>query len=264
MHVQDALGRLVLDARGLTFASPLELTGLVAHAHAAANRGEIVEVLTPADRDVAAYLERMDVLRHLSDRAFLCDAPPSGPRLDRTAHLAEVTHVTADTAEMLIDRIGRMIFEHLDPSLRKAAFFGVGELVDNATSHGSSEPGAFAAAQLYSGRTSTYAGMEFAICDTGIGVLAHLRRNSRYEHLQDPPAALACALQPGVSGTSDPRGYGLHDLLATSDGYVRLVLRSENGIASVVARPGQGTRTQAVDWADPVPGTWAWLRVRNP
>lgn len=264
MRGQEAPGRLVLDARGLTFASPLELTGLVAHAHAAAHHGELVEVLTPADRNVASYLERMDVIGHLADRAFVRDAPPGAPRFDRITQLTEVTHVTTHTADVFIDRLSRMIFDYLDPALRKAAFFGVGELVDNAISHGSSEPGAFAAAQLYSGRTSTYAGMEFAICDTGVGVLSHLRRNPRYEHLHDAPAALACALQPGVSGTNDPRGYGLHDLLSTNDGYVRLVLRSGAGIASVVARPSHGARPQAVDWADPVPGTWAWLRVRNP
>jgi hypothetical protein len=264
IHHPEDTGTLVLDTRQLSFVSPLELTGLVASAHVAAQAGKIVEVMLPDDWKVTAYLERMDVIKRLEGHAFLAGTPPEALRFDRATVLIEVTHVSALNAEEFTTRLGRMIHAHLDPTLRKAAFVGVGELIDNATTHGGSPTGAFAAAQLYSGTTSGYAGMEFAICDTGVGVLSHLRGNADHHHLRSAPAALAHALKPGVTGTAEPRGYGLHDLLSTNDGYVRLIMRSGNGFASVVARPGGGARRHDVAFADPVPGTWAWLRVRNP
>ncbi len=51
-------GDLVIDARRLVFAGPLELAGTVALAHAARVRGQKTTLLTPTDPNVTGYLQR--------------------------------------------------------------------------------------------------------------------------------------------------------------------------------------------------------------
>jgi hypothetical protein len=120
-------------------------------------------------------------------------------------------------------------------------------------------------AQAYSGRTTGARRLEVAVCDTGIGVLAHLRRNPAYQHLYNCAQALECALKPGVTGTRDQvRGNGLPDLLRlsrhTSAG--RLILRSGDGLARVGKRQNIAT-TQCWPTRTPITGAWAWLRIRS-
>jgi hypothetical protein len=91
-------------------------------------------------------------------------------------------------------------------------------------------------------------GMEFAVRETGVGVLAHLRRNPQHHDLTSATTALEGALAPGVTGIDEVRGNGLHDLFKISrDGrYSRLVLRSGDGIANVVAQCWSRTRPQGL------------------
>jgi hypothetical protein len=266
VHRADYQGALVLDARSLTFASPLDLAAMEALAHSAAASGFATRVITPSDSSVTSYLERMDVLARLPAGHEVHGPVPHGQaRTDRSDALIEVMHVSASTEQDLVDRVGRVAFAHLAPAIRTLAFQSIGELIDNAVSHGVSDIGAFAAAQTYTGATTGRRGMEFAICDNGVGVLDHLRRRRRYRYLRTSTAALRRALRPGVTGTDDKRGNGLADLfnVAESGGYARLVLRSGDGLASVVV--GQHDRRRHyVTTADRIPGTWAWLRVRYP
>jgi hypothetical protein len=265
VHRRDHEGTLVLDARKLLFASPLDLAASVAMAHSAAAVGVATLFMAPEDLSVTSYLERMDVFRWLPSGHEVRGATPALPRFDRSDVLAEVVPVSSTNSQNLVERVGRMAFAHLDPAVHRLAFQGIGELIDNAVSHGSSEIGAFASAQTYTGATSSHRGMEFAICDTGIGVLDHLRRNPEHRDLGDASTALRHALMPGVTGTTERRGYGLHDLfkITGNGGYVRLVLRSGDGLASIVALREE-RRPLYVEAADPIPGTWAWLRVRYP
>jgi hypothetical protein len=161
--------------------------------------------------------------------------------------------------------VGRLTSEQFVAGVAALAFRAAGELIDNAASHGHSQIGAFLCAQTYTGATSRRPGFEFAVCDTGIGVLAHLRGNPDYLDIPDSPTALACALKQGVSGTGEKRGNGLTDLLQfTQDGGVgRLVIRSEDGIASVAQRRHNRRDVYAATTAH-ITGTWAWLRVRFP
>jgi hypothetical protein len=257
-------GWVVLDARRLRFACPLDLAGMVALAWTAATDARIA-LVAPCDGSVASYLQRMDVLRQLPDGCEVDGRVPDGQRTDRSQVLLEVCQVSADTVESLVGRAGRMIAAHYDSGVRGPLFRGVGELIDNAASHGASPSGAFMAAQAYSGRASGRPGLEFAVCDTGIGVLAHLRRNPAHRHLFDDRRALVEALRPGVTGTDEPRGNGLPDLLNVTNntGIARFVLRSGTGIANVVAHRAGQVITPATS-APRVPGTWAWLRVRYP
>jgi hypothetical protein len=265
VHHADHRGALVLDARNLAFASPLELVAMTTLARYGATRGATTSVLPPRDPSVASYLERMDVFASLSPDCEVLGDVPLQVRTDRSDTLVEVLPVSAGSERVLVDRVGRLAFTYLDPGIRHLAFQGVGELIDNAISHGASDIGAFAAVQTYTGATTGRRGMEFAICDTGIGILEHLRGKRRYRYLRTASSALRHALRPGVTGTRDKRGNGLADLFKITDGggYARLVLRSGDGLASVVARQ-HDRRLHYVTTADPIPGTWAWLRVRNP
>lgn len=256
--------RLVLDARKLTFACPLELAGIVTLAHAAPHQD--VLLITPCDQNVASYLERMDVLRHLPQRVRVEGGLSIGRRKDLSDRLLEVVPLARqDAADDVAMRVGQMIKNHYDPALQTLVFQAVGELIDNAVSHGASPLGAFAAAQTYTGRTSGRQGLEFAVCDTGVGVLAHLRRNPRHRDLRAANAALARALDAGVTGTEEERGHGLADLwrVTRHGGVARLLLRSANGVANVVAnRVERRGFSLATDTG--VTGTWAWLRVTSP
>jgi hypothetical protein len=265
VHPQDHQDELVLDARKLTFVSPLDLSAMVALAHSAAARGIKTTLIAPEDPDVACYLERMNVVANLPPGSSVSGVIPVQGRVDRTAFLVEVLPVSSGTVKGLEDHVGQVVLGHLDAPAGRLAFGSIGELIDNAVSHGASELGAFAAAQAYTGRTTGRRGVEFAICDTGIGILEHLRRNPRYHDLRTDRAALVQAMRPGVTGTDDRRGNGLADLfnITESAGYTRLVLRSGRGLASVVARQ-HDRRRRDVEAADRISGTWAWLRVRYP
>jgi hypothetical protein len=258
-------GCLVLDARRLRFASPMDLAATVALAHTAAAKGKRISFRMPQDADVASYLQRMDVIKHLPAGAVVEGSPQMGQRTDCSLVLLEVSLLSPATVEDLVTRVGQLTAAHFGAGIAGLVFRGIGELIDNAVSHGHSRLGAFLSAQAYTGATSGHPGLEFAVCDTGIGVLAHLRGNPKYAHTPDALNALACALQPGVTGTNEPRGYGLADLLQITrgGGLGRLVLRSGDGIASVVLRR-QGPR-EAYGTAIPATeGTWAWLRARFP
>lgn len=258
-------GWIVLDARRLIFACPLDLAGIVAMARVAAASGARVGLLAPCDAGVASYLQRMDVVRQLPAGSEIDGRLPDQQRADRSRVLLEVSPVSAGTVEGIVARAGRMIAAKFESGIRGLVFTAVGELIDNAASHGASEQGAFMAAQAYTGRISGRRGLEFAVCDTGIGVLAHLRCNPAHRHLPDASSALAKALEPGVTGTGDQRGHGLADLLQVTraGGVARLVMRSGNGIASIVVRrlDRHATHTESTP---AVAGTWAWLRVRYP
>ena len=265
VHLGDHPDQLVLDARMLKFASPLDLAAMVTLAHSADARGFKTTLIAPEDPDVARYLERMNVLANLPPGSSVSGFVPIQTRADRAAFLVEVMPVSSVTVRNLENHVGRVVLDHLDAPAARLAFGSIGELIDNAVSHGTSELGAFAAAQAYTGRTTGRRGVEFAICDTGVGVLKHLRRNPQYHDLQNDRAALVHAMRPGVTGTDDRRGNGLADLLSATDtsGYTRLVLRSGWGLASVVARQ-HDRRRRDVEAADRIRGTWAWLRVRYP
>jgi hypothetical protein len=257
-------GWLVLDARRLLFACPLDLSAMVALAHTAAQDVRIA-LVAPEDVGAASYLQRMDVIRRLPAGAEIEGRFPAEKRTDCSRTLLEVSPLLASTVDELVSGVGRLMSEQFAAGVAGPAFRGAGELIDNAASHGQSHIGAFLCAQTYTGATSKRPGFEFAVCDTGIGVLAHLRGNPDYRHIPDSASALAHALQPGVSGTTEQRGNGLTDLLQfTKEGGVgRLVIRSGNGIASVAQRRHHRRDAYVGTTAD-VTGTWAWLRVRFP
>jgi hypothetical protein len=256
-------GRMVLDARRLLFASPLDLAAITALAHADADGMRGVTLLLPKDPDVTSYLQRMDVLRRLPLGTEICGSAKPEQRTDRSEVLLEVSPLSPATAGELVTRLGTLTAARLGRHARRV-FQSAGELIDNAVSHGQSPLGAFMSAQAYTGATSRRPGFEFAVCDTGMGIFDHLRGNPSHAGIPDVLSALAYAIQPGVTGTDEQRGNGLADLLKITQGGVgRLVLRSGNGIASIALRHGQ-RRDAFADSSLTISGTWAWLRARFP
>jgi hypothetical protein len=86
----------------------------------------------------------------------------------------------------------------------------VGELCGNALEHGRNDLGAYIVADRLPGDSS---GVAFAIVDLGIGIPEHIR--TRYPEWYDDTAAIARALDEGVSGTGRPdRGNGYTEVFA--------------------------------------------------
>ena len=257
---------LVIDARRLCFASPLDLTAAAALAHTYAKASTVVRLLVPECAGVAAYVQRMDLFHQMPDAAQIDGTVPPDVRQDHSTTLLEVTPLSAGTAQSVNERLGRMAEANFGAQAGARIFAGVGELIDNATSHGSSSLGAFVAAQAYSGRTTAVRRLEVAICDTGVGVLSHLRRNPKNAHIANNAEALAKALEPGITGTDEERGNGLPDLLTATAraGTARLVMRSGDGLMRVGRRRDGGSAPVSLNTRSPVAGTWAWVRVSFP
>jgi len=258
-------GELIVDAHRLAFAGPLELAAIVGLAHAARAQGRGTTLVTAEDPSVTGYLQRMDVIRRLPASTVIDGRLPAERRTDLASALLEVSHLNTETAEDLATRLGRLAAAHFNGTAAGKVFAAIGELIDNAVDHGASSEGAFVAAQVYTGATSGRRGLEVAICDTGIGVLAHLRRNPAHAAVPDAASALASAFQPGVSGTTEDRGNGLNDLLTRLEfgSLARFHLRSGAGLATVTVR-GQWRTERSHRTTTPVQGTWAWLRIRIP
>lgn len=257
---------LVLDATALQFACPLDLAGMVAWAHWAASSSMHVTLNMPHDQAMASYLQRMDVLRHMPSRSRIVGRVPPDTRSDRSGSLLEVNALNPDNVDDLAERLGPLVmgFYGNENEAGAAVLRACGELMGNATEHGPSERGAFMAAQVHTGTTTDGPRLEFAVCDTGIGVMHHLRQNPKYAHYTQDKHAIARATKRGVSGVpEEARGNGLFDVIddARKVGDVFLQLRSGTGEVRI-----HGTlndqRQILHDRPDQTAGTWAWLTHR--
>jgi hypothetical protein len=260
---QSGSTSLTIDASRLLFACPLDLAGMVAIAHAVSESAVPVTLHMPRDQGVASYLQRLDVVRLMPSRIRVVGRVPPDVRTDQAHRLLEVTRLTPDNEDDVAERVGRLVTAHFrdtDAGAGRRAYAACGELLANAAEHGASPAGAFVAVQTYTGQSGGVARLEMAVCDTGIGVLEHLRRNVRYAHLNNDAAALEKAVLMGISGVSDDRGNGLHDLVEFSrrHGTTRLHIRSGDAEIAVLGTPGGVTR-EVRPRVDRTPGTWAWL-----
>lgn len=258
---------LLIDTTRLTFACPLDLAGIVASAQSAASHSIAVELRLPADLSMAAYLQRMDVIRQMPPRTKVVGRLPADARADQAKRLVEVTALSERNMDTQAEKLGPVITEfyaeYADAG-GAAVFKACSELMGNATEHGASERGSFFALQLYTGTTTECPRLEFAVCDTGIGVMRHLRRNPRYEHLTRDELAIVRAFDRGVSGVGgDRRGNGLYDAVeeARQFGQVDVHIRSGRGDVRISADPSDRSAT-IHDRPDQTDGTWAWLTHR--
>lgn len=257
------LEELVIDATKLTFACPLDLAGIVATAHWAASCAMRVTFLLPSDPGATAYLQRMDVIRQMPERTQIRGRLPLDARADHHGSLMEVTALNEKNVNDLSQRLGPLVtgFYAGRSAAGAAVFRACGELISNATEHGFSARGAFMAAQVHTGRTTGSARLEFAVCDTGMGIMNHLRQNPQYAYLVRDELAIEMAMRAGVSGVgSGKRGNGLSDVISDTSNYGRVdfQIRSGRGEVRVAGTPDHCDVTSS-DRPDQTSGTWAWL-----
>lgn len=237
----------------------------MATAHWAASDSIRVTLRLPRDPDVASYLQRMGVLRHMPSQRRIVGHVPHNARADPRKRFMEVTALNQRNVNDLSERLGPLVTSfYEDRSAGAAVFRACSELISNATEHGKSEHGAFIAAQLHTGSTTEGARLEFAVCDTGIGVMNHLRQNPKYDYLTRDELAIAKAIQAGVSGiTKDRRGHGLSDVIEHTRHYGRLAfqIRSGKGEVRVTGTPSSYVPHE-LSRQDQTSGTWAWLTHR--
>jgi hypothetical protein len=118
-------------------------------------------------------------------------------------------------AALLDDKVGELLQAHFPGQLARvgdAFAAAIGELTDNATTHGKSEHGTYIAAQRYSTKRCV-----LAIADLGVGIPAHIRR--AYPHLTDDGGAIAEATRESVTAAKPKsershRGQGYEHLIA--------------------------------------------------
>jgi hypothetical protein len=168
---------LVVDARDVSFACPLDLAGLLAIAHWASAGGMFVTLHLPREQNVVSYFQRMDVLRRMPSPRRILGRVPSDERADQRHRLLEVSPLGEDTGDDLAETVGRLITGFYPDKSGRAVARACNELLANAVEHGTSSKGGFIAAQTYTGDTTGDRRLELAVCDNGIGVLKHLQLN---------------------------------------------------------------------------------------
>lgn len=255
----------LIDATKLEFACPLDLAGMVATANwAAAMDMKVTLKLPTKNSGVGTYLQRMNVLSLMPRGVRVVGRVLPDERGDRAHRLLEVTELASDgQGDGVADKVGHLLtayYANHSEAAGKAVWQACGELIANAVEHGMSATGAFVAAQTYTSAQSGGPRFEFAICDTGIGVLKHLKLNPRYQLLSRDCIAIERAMEPGVSGTGDDRGNGLSDLIEHTRRYgpIEFQMRSGTGEVTVTGSP-ESVRTSPGDRRDRTHGTWAWL-----
>lgn len=254
-------GGLIIDATKLTWASPLDLTGLATWASTGVPSE--TSVLLPDRPELAGYLSRMDVLASLTEQDIdVHGAIPIGDRTDLPDRLIEVRRIACEgDVQLFASDVFRLVQSNVGDSAARLVHSLLGELLDNVSRHAQSASGAFGAAQVYSGATTGRPGIEISVSDPGQGILASLRSNPHFVTLEDCSGAIRASLQPGVTGDvdgADGPGHGnglprIVDQLRNHRG--RLVLRSGTAIARV------GSRQVVAGVPVSVPGTWAWMRL---
>ncbi len=252
---------LVLDATRLTWASPLDLTGIAAWA--SAGTPSETSLLLPEEPDLASYLNRMDVLNSLREQGVaVYGVFPQEVRRDLPDRLIEVRRICGDgDVQLFASDVFHLVQSNVGDRAARLVHSLLGELLDNVSRHAKSVAGAFGAAQVYTGATTGRPGIEISVADPGQGILASLRSNPRFASLPDCPSAIRASLRPGVTGDvagADLPGHGnglprIVRQLRIHRG--RLLLRSGTGIARVA------TRQRVVSVPVSVPGTWAWIRL---
>jgi hypothetical protein len=220
----------------------------------------------PANARVSRHLASMGFFDGLPAALSGGVAPPPSPG---SAVLLPVRRLGNFTdVEAAADQATNLLSEQA-PALATwgdAMHMAIGELCDNAIQHGVSEHGAYVAADRI---TEPRRQFRLVIADLGIGIPEHIR--SRHPEWQDDTAAIARALERGVSGTADPyRGNGfaevfdkaLENQLATSLSAAKIDIRSAKGRVAVEL-VDRRTKAEPIRIDVPRRGTWIVYTVTS-
>lgn len=258
--------RTEVDAAGLTYVCPLELVGIPVLLADALRQGRDARLVLPDDPNISSYLQRMDVVQHLVERGVtVVGGTPEGPRQNLETSLLEVTPLAdPDAVEAWNGRLFKLVKHQSSTVAANQVFHIVGEVLDNAISHGHGPTGAFAVAQYYSGKTSGRPPhIEVAIADGGRGILDHLR--TVHDEVETAEQAIQLSLREGVSGIADSsRGRGLDEVDRVGQRLGgRILIRSTDGVGRIEFT---GNRPLPSFFTAPqsLPGTWMHIELHLP
>jgi hypothetical protein len=227
--------------------------------------GHQISIARPGSLDVAQDLADLGIAHGLDPETLALPAP----RVDWENRVLPITNFRDHTTiEDVARDVIRLLERQTDPfgSWGDATFMAITELCDNALQHGVSEIGAYVAADrmLHPRRQ-----FRLAIADLGIGIPEHVR--ARHPEWHDDSAAIARALERGVSGTGDRhRGNGFAEVfdaaartdLVRASSAVDVDLRAGKGRVGVVIAGGNPVSdTRQVD--QPRRGTWITYTVTS-
>lgn len=261
----DGRRELTIDLSRLHFASPLDLAAVAALAEVAIQHGQPVTMIRPEDPGVDAYVARMDLYICLDPRVRISGDALAVEKSARTDVLVEVGRIrSAQAASEMGERFANIAKQQGFGNAVPGLFRALGELLDNAATHGQSEAGAFAAAQFYTGATSDRQGLELAVCDTGVGVRQHL--NQHRQRFTTDRTALDRAVLAPITGTDEHgRGWGLSDVVQYVGAHERAAFVIASGSSALYTSQRDGLISRRLTaLATPIEGTWVWLRVRLP
>lgn len=236
-----------------------------------------VSWLTPFDVVAVASLQarlriegrpaKLKLPRTPAVREYLAAVGLSGdgdaPAAPRGLALALTQLPTADAWDDLLGEIVPEFVGALPDALGPRGLDVLGELIDNAGTHGACESGTFVCAQHYEGGCGLPAGLWLGVADAGRGIPGHLRLNPRYSALDRDEELIRLARQPWVTGTRDRRGWGLVEVFESAAGRTGgdILIRSGAGEGSFRVRPGGGPFARYGPLAPRLPGTWIHARL---
>jgi hypothetical protein len=252
----EAKDKLTFDLSGLELASPLDVAALALLAGCV---DEGPQVIAPHSEEVTAYLGAMGL------PAAIGWSPDVPPAVDTGFSIPVRRLEHPDEWEDTARALSGPMHEELGRDVADSVWQVLGELADNAGTHGASPVGYYIAGQFYSGRSShMVSGMWIAVVDAGIGIRAHLSQT--HGEISNDESAIKLAVQPGVTGTYPPRGYGLVDVrrYAGRQAPGRVLIRSGAGFGLSYPAPKGTGRTARYGSLQPVPGTWVMVLVGDP
>lgn len=247
---------LVLDLSDLEMVDPLFVARLRGLIDLHADDGRQITVVPPRKDLTRKYLEFMQLACELPSNCECelgsLEVPGSSRILIPIRRLSSPGDV-----EDLERALGDLYLAHFSGPLAKLAEAftrTVGEISDNATTHGKSPVGvSYVAAHRFP------KGCILAVGDVGIGIPAHMRK--AFPELEDDGDAIRVATHEGKSGTGDPqRGIGYqyvidglkNEHIATGE----LRVWSGRGRFRVLTMSGLQMRRRAWTVDEATVGTW--------
>lgn len=260
----DLENPIVVDASALGPCHPMLLVRLQVFLDWHSLAGHQLEVRPPTDVEVA---------RHLADMGLRTPEQLGGHGLPRPVSKPDVViPLRRLTSYLDVEEVANRAERVLTAQVANLAAWGdaihmaIGELCDNGLIHGRNELGVYVAADRV---TEPRREFRLAIVDLGIGIPEHIR--SQHPEWQDDTAAIARAIERGVTGTGDPhRGNGFAEVfdVAVDNQLVRALsaatvdIRSSKGRVRVELVGGQ-TNVSTPDIGRSRRGTWITYTVTS-
>lgn len=250
-----------LDLTSVEWVTPFDAVTIAIEYRRALKSGRSPKVLPPRDPDVRSYLVALGLSEHVPDGwghdDHVATHPPLVPLL-RLGHPYDWDNAA--------DRAWPQVRTALGSRESADNLFQIlGEVVDNAVTHGKSPEGAFVCAQFHTGTTTRLGpGIWVAVADAGVGIPAHLRRHPLWQSVGSDEKLIGRARQAGVTGTTDHRGYGLFEAFeaATALGRGMVLIRSGMGEARFWLGDGRVETARYRRLRHPVRGTWVHFAMK--